>query len=87
MDLEFKVQPKKIKLTNIDGAEFSLRCPSMKEVQEIEQKIKETEPAKVIDEMSAYFEKLGLPKVEIEKLDADTYIDLFQFVNGAKKKI
>jgi hypothetical protein len=87
VDLEFKVQPKKIKLTNGDGVEFSLRCPSMKEVQDIEQKIKEIEPALVINAMSEYFVSLGLPKAEAEKLDADTFIDLFQFVNGAKKKI
>lgn len=87
MELEFKVQPKKIKFTNAEGVAVTLRLPSITEVEAVEQKIKEVEPSKVISVMSQYFVSLGLPAEEISKLDADTFLDLFQFVNGAKKKI
>lgn len=82
--MEFKVESKKIKVTMGDNA-YEMKVPSVLKMRECQEKLSQAEPTKVLDVIVDYLKDLGLPQEVIMELDYDTFLDLYGFVNGAKK--
>lgn len=83
MDFEIK---ERTKITaKIYGQEFPVTKPLVGQVEALQDELKKdgANPVKI---MSEFGQKLGLPKDVIDKMEADHFMALMDFLTGQKKK-
>lgn len=84
--MEFKVEKKSIRVV-IGDKNYDVKVPSVAQQKAIQAKIKESESSNSIDIMSEHLVSLGLPLEIVNDLDADTFLELYEFIHTPKKKL
>ena len=64
-----------------------MKVPSVMQQKEIQKKIAASGNDNSLDVMSDHLVALGLPLEVVNELDADTFLDLYEFIHTPKKKL
>lgn len=84
--MEFKVEKKSIRVV-VGEKSYNVSVPSVSKQKEIQNKIKEAGETGSLDIMCEHLVSLGLPSDVVNELDADTFLDLYEFIHTPKKKL
>lgn len=84
--MEFKVEKKSIKVL-VGDKSYDIKVPSVALQKDIQKKIREAGDVGSLDVMSEHLVNLGLPADVVNDLDADTFLDLYEYIHMPKKKL
>lgn len=84
--MEFKVEKKSVRVV-IGDKKYEVKVPSVSQQKEIQKKISEAGSNESLDVMSEHLVNLGLPLDVVNDLDADTFLELYEFIHMPKKKL
>jgi len=80
-------EPTKV-LINILGKEYSVRKPTIGEVEENAEMAKgsDKDPSTTIKNVVAFVAKLGIPEDVLRNLETEQLTEIMEYLNGSKKK-
>lgn len=82
--MEFKTGPDQKIAVKIDGAEYQLRQPLVKDIKKLS-KMGSLGNDKVLDETINFLSDLGMPSDKLEEMSMGTLEQLFTFITTSKK--
>lgn len=81
---EFEVKPKKPNVVKIKGQSYQVRRPTIGEIETTDEAIR-TSKGDSLKIMKKHMIELGLTEDAVKSLDLEDFMELFQFLSGAKK--
>ena len=84
--MEFKVEKKSIRVV-VGDQKYEIKVQSVQKQKEIQKKLADAGESSSLEIMSEHLVNIGLPLEVVNDLDADTFLDLYEFIHMPKKKL
>lgn len=82
--MEFKTGPDQTITVKLDGAEYQLRQPLVKDLKRLS-KMGSLGNDKILDETVNFLTEIGMPEEKLNEMSISTLEQLFSFITSSKK--